>query len=157
MIELLRRVAWPAGVGLVGIAVYAVLQVTKPSPTPSIEPPSAARVVVAPAIRTTARPTVLAYGEVRPSVRTQLVAQVGGKITGIAPAFIEGGRFSPGEVLLTIEATDYRAAVDERRARVAAARVDLEQALADADVARKQLLGQEPLTAGTKKTTGCAC
>jgi RND family efflux transporter MFP subunit len=71
------------------------------------------------------------------------VAQVGGKITGIAPAFIEGGRFSPGEVLLTIEATDYRAAVDERRARVAAARVDLEQALADADVARKQLLGQE--------------
>ena len=79
MIELLRRVAWPAGVGLVGIAVYAVLQVTKPSPTPSIEPPSAARVVVAPAIRTTARPTVLAYGEVRPSVRTQLVAQVGGK------------------------------------------------------------------------------
>ena len=142
MIELLRRIAWPAGAGLVGIAVYALLQVTKPIPAPSIEPPRAARVVVVPAIRTTARPTVVAYGEVRPSVRTQLVAQVGGKITGIAPAFIEGGRFSPGEVLLTIEATDYRAAVDEQRARVAAAKVDLEQSLADADVARKQLAGQ---------------
>jgi RND family efflux transporter MFP subunit len=45
--------------------------------------------------------------------------------------------------LLTIEDTDYRAAVDERRARVAAAQVDLEQALADADVARKQLAGQK--------------
>lgn len=142
MIELLRRIAWPVGAGLVGIAVYAVLHVTKPSPAPSIEPPQAARVVVVPAIRTTTRPTVVAYGEVRPSVRTQLVAQVGGRITDIAPAFIEGGRFSPGEVLLTIEATDYRAAVDERRVRVAAARVDLEQALADADVARKQLAGQ---------------
>jgi RND family efflux transporter MFP subunit len=46
-------------------------------------------------------------------------------------------------VLLTIEDTDYRAAVEERRARVAAANVDLEQALADADVARKQLAGQK--------------
>jgi multidrug efflux pump subunit AcrA (membrane-fusion protein) len=79
MIELLRRIAWPAGVGLAGIAVYAVLHATKPSPAPSIEPPQAARVVVVPAIRTTTRPTVVAYGEVRPSVRTQLVAQVGGK------------------------------------------------------------------------------
>ncbi|MDA9941067.1 efflux RND transporter periplasmic adaptor subunit [Luminiphilus sp.] len=143
MIELLKRIAWPAGVGLAGIAVYAVLQVTKPSPSPSFEPPAAPSVVVVPAVRATARPIVVAYGEVRPSVRTQLVAQVGGKITSIAPAFIEGGRFASGEVLLTIEATDYRAAVDERSARVAAASVDLEQALADADVARKQLLGQE--------------
>jgi len=36
MIELLRRIAWPAGAGLVGIAVYALLQVTKPIPAPSI-------------------------------------------------------------------------------------------------------------------------
>ena len=85
----------------------------------------------------------MAFGEVRPGIRTQLVAQVGGKITSIAPAFIEGGRFDPDDVLLTIEDTDYRAAVDERRARVAAAQVDLEQALADADVARKQLAGQK--------------
>jgi RND family efflux transporter MFP subunit len=35
------------------------------------------------------------------------------------------------------------AAVDERQARVAAAKVDFEQALADADVARKQLAGQK--------------
>jgi RND family efflux transporter MFP subunit len=46
-------------------------------------------------------------------------------------------------VLLSIEDTDYLAAVDERQARVAAAKVDFEQALADADVARKQLAGQK--------------
>ena len=143
MIARLKRAAWPVGVGVAGIAVYALLLVTKPQPAPSVQPPRPISVEVVPAVRTTTRPTVVAFGEVRPGVRTQLVAQVGGKITSIAPAFIEGGRFEPGDILLTIEDTDYRAAVDERQARVAAAQVDLEQALADADVARKQLAGQK--------------
>ena len=143
MIATLRRAAWPVGVGLAGIAAYVLLQVTKPQPAPSVQPPRPVSVEIVPAVRTTTRPTVVAFGEVRPGIRTQLVAQVGGKITSIAPAFIEGGRFAPDDVLLTIEDTDYRAAVDERRARVAAAQVDLEQALADADVARKQLAGQK--------------
>ena len=69
-----------------------------------------------PAIRTTTRPTVVAYGEVVPAVRTQLVAQVGGKVTRIAPAFTEGGQFAPADVLLSIEDTDYRAAVEEESA-----------------------------------------
>lgn len=143
MIATLRRAAWPVGVGLAGIAAYVLLQVTKPQPAPSVQPPRPISVEVVPAVRTTTRPTVVAFGEVRPGIRTQLVAQVGGKITSIAPVFTEGGRFDPDDVLLTIEDTDYRAAVDERRARVAAAQVDLEQALADADVARKQLAGQK--------------
>ena len=143
MIARLRQAAWSIGVGMAGIAIYVLLQVTKPQPTPNIEAPRPVSVEVVPAIRAASRPTVVVYGEVRPAVRTQLVAQVGGKIMSIAPDFIEGGQFVPGEVLLTIEDTDYRAAVDERRARVAAAKVDLEQALADADVARKQLAGQK--------------
>jgi RND family efflux transporter MFP subunit len=143
MIATLRRAAWPVGIGFAGIAIFALLQVTKPRPVPNIEPPRPVSVEVAPAIRAASRPTVVAYGEVRPGVRTQLVAQVGGRIDSIAPAFIEGGEFAPGEVLLSIENTDYLAAVDERFARLAAAKVDLEQAMADADVARKQLSGQK--------------
>ena len=141
--QFFRRAAWPIGVALAGVALFALLQVTKPKPAPSIEPPRPTSVEVVPSIRATSRPTVVAYGEVRPGVRTELVAQVGGRITSISPAFIEGGAFAPDEVLLKIEDTDYLAAVDEREARVAAAKVDLEQALADADVARKQLAGQK--------------
>ena len=152
MIAQLRRAAWPIGAGLAGIAIYALLQMTKPQPEPNIEPPRPISVDVVPAIRATTRPTVVAYGEVRPGVRTQLVAQVGGKVTAIATTFIEGGQFGPGDVLLSVEDTDYRAAVDEREARVAAAVVDLEQALADADVARKQLAGQkDPSALALKK------
>ena len=141
--QFFRRAAWPIGVALAGVALFALLQVTKPKPAPSIEPPRPTSVEVVPSIRATSRPTVVAYGEVRPGVRTELVAQVGGRITSISSAFIEGGAFAPDEVLLKIEDTDYLAAVDEREARVAAAKVDLEQALADADVARKQLAGQK--------------
>ena len=141
--QFFRRAAWPIGVALAGVALFALLQVTKPKPAPSIEPPRPTSVEVVPSIRATSRPTVVAYGEVRPGVRTELVAQVGGRIVSVSPAFIEGGSFAPNEVLLKIEDTDYLAAVDEREARVAAAKVDLEQALADADVARKQLAGQK--------------
>ncbi len=143
MFTQLRRAAWPIGIGPAGIAVFSLLQITKPRPAPKVDVPRPTVVEVVPAIRATSRPTVVAYGEVRPDVRTQLVAQVGGRITAIASSFIEGGAFAPGEVLLSIEDTDYRAAVDEQRARLAAARVDHEQALADADVAKRQLAGQK--------------
>lgn len=143
MIATLRRAAWPVGIGLAGIAIFALLHLTKPRPIPNIEPPRPIGVEVSRAVRAASRPTVVAYGEVRPGVRTQLVAQVGGRIEAIAPAFIEGGEFAPGDVLLSIENTDYLASVDERLSRLAAARVDLEQAVADADVARRQLAGQK--------------
>lgn len=141
--QFFRRAAWPIGVAIAGVGIFALLQVTKPKPAPNIEPPRPTSVEVVPAIRATSRPTVVAYGEVRPAVRTELVAQVGGRITAISASFIEGGAFEPGQVLLNIEDTDYLAVVDERQARVAAAKVDREQALADADVARKQLAGQK--------------
>ena len=91
MIAKLRQATMPIGVGLAGIAIYALLQMTKPQPAPSIEAPRPVSVEVVPAIRAASRPTVVVYGEVRPAVRTQLVAQVVGKIISIAPDFIEGG------------------------------------------------------------------
>ena len=72
MIATLKRAAWPVGVGLAGIAAYVLLQVTKPEPAPSVQPPRPISVEVVPAVRTTTRPTVVAFGEVRPGIRTQL-------------------------------------------------------------------------------------
>ena len=138
----LKRAALPAVIGLMGVAAYALLQITAPQPAPELEAPRPISVKVEPAIRTVTRPTVVAFGEVRPAVSTELVAQVGGKVVATSSAFIEGGHFTPDDVLLSIEDTDYRAAVEEVVARVAAAKLELEQALADADVARKQLVAQ---------------
>ncbi|MBT3458130.1 MAG: efflux RND transporter periplasmic adaptor subunit, partial [Halieaceae bacterium] len=82
-------------------------------------------------------------GDVRATLRSDLVAQVAGRIIEVSDEFVEGGRFLAGETLLRIEDTDYQAALNEAEARVAAAKVDLETAHADADVARKQLAGVE--------------
>ena len=142
MVSELKRAALPVVIGLVGVAAYTLLQITAPQPAPRLEAPRPISVKVEPAIRTLTRPTIVAFGEVRPAVRTELVAQVGGKVVATSPAFIEGGNFTPDDVLLSIEDTDYRAAMEEVVARVAAAKLELEQALADADVARKQLAAQ---------------
>ena len=142
MVSELKRAALPVVIGLVGLAAYTLLQITAPQPAPRLEAPRPISVKVEPAIRTSTRPTIVAFGEVRPAVRTELVAQVGGKVVATSPAFTEGGNFTPDDVLLSIEDTDYRAAMEEVVARVAAAKLELEQALADADVARKQLASQ---------------
>ena len=80
MVSELKRAALPAVIGLVGVAAYTLLQITAPQPNPRLDAPRPISVKVEPATRTLTRPTVVAFGEVRPAVRTELVAQVGGKV-----------------------------------------------------------------------------
>lgn len=133
----------PFAVLLVGVGVLAVLNATKPQPEVNEETPRAMRVYVEPSAQAATQLKVETYGEVRPRVRSEIVAQVGGRIIEVSPEFIEGGRVEPGEALVVIEDTDFMSALEEAKARVASAQVDLEQAVADADVARKQLSGQK--------------
>ena len=141
MFARIKQAALPSLVVAIGIGVFILLQATKPVPDAKIEPPRPTSVHAETAVRSTTQLTVQTYGEVRPTIATEIVAQVGGRIVEVSPEFIEGGRFAAGEPVLMIEDTDYTAAVQEAEARVASAQVDLEQALADADVARQQLAG----------------
>lgn len=142
MFKRVKRAAIPLAVLGVGVGAVVVLALTKPTPEAANEPPRALKVYVAPAERRASQLRVNTFGEVRARVSSEVVTQVGGRIVEVSPEFIEGGAFGPDEALLRIEDTDYRSALNEAEARLAAARVDLEQALADADVARKQLAGQ---------------
>ena len=63
MVSELKRAALPAVIGLIGVAVYTLLQVTAPQPAPKLEAPRPIRVKVEPAIRTLTRPNVVAFGE----------------------------------------------------------------------------------------------
>jgi RND family efflux transporter MFP subunit len=84
---------------------------------------------------------VVTQGEVRSRVSIDLVAEVTGRITDVSREFMEGGTVVPDAPLVQIEATDYELALSQAEARVAEANVAVELALADADVARKQLIG----------------
>ncbi|MGI9248635.1 MAG: efflux RND transporter periplasmic adaptor subunit [Woeseiaceae bacterium] len=57
-------------------------------------------------------------GTVRPRTETILSAEVSGTITSISPKFIAGGVFQPSEVLMRIDPTNYKVAVDQAEALV---------------------------------------
>ncbi|WP_025895748.1 efflux RND transporter periplasmic adaptor subunit [Kordiimonas gwangyangensis] len=82
--------------------------------------------------------SVQTQGEVRPKTEIDLVPQVAGRIISISDSFAEGAGFEPGEVLIQIEDADYQLAVTSAEARLAEAKVKLEQEMADARIKRKQ-------------------
>ena len=60
--------------------------------------------------------TVESQGTVRPRTETILSTEVSGAIVSISPKFIAGGVFEKGEVLMRIDPTNYRVAVDQAEA-----------------------------------------
>lgn len=122
-----------------GIAGYALLHAAAPKPAQEESRARPVSVFTAPVRSESLTLDVTTQGEVRAATELDLVAQVGGRIVAVAAEFTEGGRVTAGETLVAIEDVDYRLALSEARARVAEAEVRLQQALADADVARKQL------------------
>ena len=66
----------------------------------------------------TANFEVTSQGTVRPRTETVLSAEVSGTVTSISPKFIAGGVFDADEVLLRIDPTNYRVAVDQAEALV---------------------------------------
>ncbi len=135
----IKRALGPLLVMALGLGGYAALHATAPQPDKT---PADARPISVHTARVSSETVVLdviSQGEVRAATEMDLVAQVGGRISWVSPEFTEGGRIEPGEPLLQIEDTDYRLSLHEAQAQVAAAEVGVQQALADADVARKQL------------------
>ena len=71
--------------------------------------------------------TVSTQGTIEAKHRVSLVAQVAGKVASISERFADGGFFTEGDVLLTIEDDDYRFAL----ARAQSAKAAAEQRLAE--------------------------
>ncbi|MEC8158924.1 MAG: efflux RND transporter periplasmic adaptor subunit [Pseudomonadota bacterium] len=137
-----KRMTGPAVVVLITALIVTTLYRNKPEPKVGEAAVNRIGVYVERAIRTGARAEVTVYGEVRPRVQIDVISEVSGRVTSVSPHFIEGGSISAGDALLTIEDRDYVLAVSEARARLAARRLELAQALADADVAKRQLAGE---------------
>ncbi len=124
------------------VVAYGVAQVIRTS-GPTVE-------VVTPEPQVlTVRSVTVAEDSVRLSVRTQgevnaryqidLVSELAGNVTDVAPAFVTGGYFAKDDVLLTIDPTDYRLAKIRAEASVAEALEELEIEQSEADLASKGL------------------
>lgn len=80
---------------------------------------------------------VASQGTVEPRTQTTLVSRVSGRIEEVAPIFSPGGVFAPGEPLLRIEESDYRAALARAEAVLAARELELAQEEARVEQARR--------------------
>ena len=135
----MKRIIGPFVVIVVTLLVVIGLVRTAPEPEVGEAVTNRIGVYIERATRTGARAEVTVYGEVRPRVQIDVISEVSGRVTDVSSRFTEGGSVMAGDALLTIEDRDYVVAVSEARARLAARLLELEQALADADVAWQQL------------------
>ena len=72
---------------------------------------------------------IRSQGTVRPRTETVLSAEVSGSIIEMSPKFVAGGVFEKAEVLMRIDPTDYRTAVDRARALVNQRQIEHDGAL----------------------------
>ncbi len=135
----IKRSLAPIAVIIAGIGVYQLLAELKPQPEKSTEARRAISVSVEAATISTVYTSVTSQGEVRAKTHVDIIAEVAGRVIEVSSEFIEGGRVRPNTPLVSIEQTDYTAAVMTAKARLATAKVIMMQADADADVARYQL------------------
>ncbi len=102
-------------------------------PSPEIRPEgSNLPAIEATRLRSSDYPVFInSQGTVQPTTATSLISQVDGKVTRLAPAFVVGGRFERGDVLVELERSDYRIALRGVRASLAQSQAQLaeEQAL----------------------------
>ncbi|TQV87613.1 efflux RND transporter periplasmic adaptor subunit [Aliikangiella coralliicola] len=134
------KVVAPIAIVLVGFGAVKLLEASKPQPEKKTEAIRPVSVYVERAKQSNVPLLVSTQGEVRARTEVALVAQVAGRIKSISSEFTEGGIVTSGIALISIEDTDYKLALSQAQAAVAAAEVELQEALATADVARKQLI-----------------
>lgn len=81
---------------------------------------------------------VQSQGTVRPKTETTLSSQVSGKVVEVSPAFVAGGFFNKGDVLIKLEQGDYITDLKSAEAELARAKAGLEEEQALGKVAEEE-------------------
>ena len=133
----LKTVAPLAVLGVAGLAAVTMIRNRPPVEvqSPVFTPPG---VRVEEVTLRDIRLSVTSQGTVRPRTVSQLVSEIAGRVTWVAPSFAEGGFFESGDVLVTIDPFDYQQAVVSARSQLAQARLRLAQEEAEAEVAVRE-------------------
>lgn len=135
----LRKILLPIAVLAAAYLVAVVIRSTGPE-LPVVTPTEEARVVrVVDAAMETVELTVSSQGEVSAEHFIELVSEAKGKIVSVSDAFVTGGYFKTGDVLVRIDPTDYELARVRASARVAEAEEDLALERSELELAAKGL------------------
>ncbi len=125
---------------VVGVATLAAVVLVRSKPEVATQVPQ----VAPPGVRVhlvqvdTVQVPVLSQGTVRPRTETQIVPQIAGRVTWVAPSFAPGGFFEEGDILLRIDPFDYQQAMITARSQLAQARLRLAQEEAESEIALRE-------------------
>jgi RND family efflux transporter MFP subunit len=100
--------------------------------------------------------TVKTQGSVTPRTQTTLISEVSGLITEVSAAFVAGGFFSKGDVLVRIDDRNYRAEVKRAQAAVRAAETNVTRETGLADYAREDWERAQSVLRSSKAATDLA-
>lgn len=139
----MKNAVWTkAGIPLVIVLVAiisAVVLIASKEPPP-IEPAQTKAFLVdaKPVNREPVTFSVRSQGNVVPFHRTNLSAQVSGKVVDIADSYVVGGMFEKGEVLISLEPDDYLTEISLAEAQLAQAQAALSEEIARGQVAKTE-------------------
>ncbi len=137
MLRKLFTLLGTVGIFVVGFALIAFMGSLRPKIEPkevALAPPAVFYAAVDPKPVTL---NVFAQGEVRPRTDINLTAEVSGRIVKTAGAFVAGGAFKRGELLVKIEDSNYSVAVAAAKARMAQSEELLRREEAESELAQK--------------------
>lgn len=132
-LDILKKFALPGILVIASSAGALWLLAQKPEPLLKSVSPPVLLVDVVPSVQSSVSLNVAAQGTVTPRTQTTLVSEVAGQILSVSPAFVSGGFFKAGEILVRIDDRNYQAELKRAEATVAAAKTVLvrEHGLAD--------------------------
>ncbi|NIP13567.1 MAG: efflux RND transporter periplasmic adaptor subunit [Pseudomonadales bacterium] len=125
---MMKKLFVPGLVILASIFGAVTLMATAPELKPNAIEPLATTVRVVEVVPQAIRLTVHSQGTVVPNTESELIPEVSGRVEWISPSLVNGGYFERGEVLLRLEATDYRSALTRADAHLDRAEAEFEHA-----------------------------
>jgi len=136
-----RHKKWmlPAAVLAGAYGVATLIRISGPEVDVIAPQPQSTIVRVVTAQAETVQLTVDSQGEVSAENSIDLISELAGKVEEVNPAFVTGGYFSAGDVLVKIDPTDYQLAKIRAEAAVAEAQEELEIERSEAKLAAQGL------------------
>jgi RND family efflux transporter MFP subunit len=111
---------------------------SQPEPVKAAAPEAALAVKTQILKSTSVTLEVQSLGTVQPRTRTSLISEVSGAVLEVSEQFIVGGTFGAGDVLLSLDPTDYEVALQRAEAQLISANAKLELEKARAIQASKE-------------------
>jgi multidrug efflux system membrane fusion protein len=107
-------------IGVVSAALFlaVVMNLLKPDAVKAPEPEAAMAVKTEVVNSARLEMRVESQGIVAPRTRTTLISEVSGAVLDVSDAFVVGGTFKTGDMLLTLDPTDYQVALQRAEAKL---------------------------------------